>query len=236
MNARMPMNAPEQVLPAARPHAAWRWAANGVTVCILALGLLAAALAATGRSPLAAILIVLAALIDGTDGALARRAGGPTRAGAILDLLADQTAFGLAPAALAVAVAHPAPPIAWLLVLALSVYLAAALWRLVRSARLALSKPSGPYVGLPMPTAGCLLAGLALNLPPLWVSAAVLLISLLAISRRPYPSVPWMWQQRPVSLLAFVSVSAILLALSPQFGLLFAAALCAAYSWIRPVP
>jgi CDP-diacylglycerol---serine O-phosphatidyltransferase len=228
--------------PAAGARAAWRWAANGATVCILGLGLLAAALAVAGGPPgrgtvpIAAIRIVLAALIDGADGALARRAGGPTRAGAILDILADLSAFGLAPAALAAAgAAAGAPEIVWPLVLALSVYLAAALWRLVRSARLAFSKPAGWYVGLPMPTAGCLLAGLVLNLPPIWVSAAVLVISLLGVSRRPYPSVPWMWQQRPASLLAFVVVSAVVMALAPSAGLLVAAGVCAAYPWVRPV-
>ncbi len=229
-----------------KPRAAWRWAANGVTVCILGLGLLATLLAAAGATavrgsgPMAMILIVLAALIDGADGALARRAGGPTRAGAILDILADLAAFGLAPATLAMAAAvsgaAPRPPqTVWLLVLALDVYLAAALWRLVRSVRLALSKPAGLYVGLPMPTCGCLLTGLALNLPPIWLIPAVLVISLLAVSRRPYPSVPWMWQRRPAGLLAFVAVTAVVMALSPRAGLLLAAAVCAVYPWIRPV-
>jgi len=210
----------------------------------MAIGLLAADLAATGRGPLAAIVIVLAALIDGADGALARRAGGPTRAGAMLDILADLSAFGLAPVTLAAAAlvvtagASAAPRTAesvWPLALALSLYLAAALWRLVRSARLAFSKPARLYVGLPMPTAGCLLSGLALNLPPLWVSAVLVVVSLLAVSRRAYPSVPWMWQHRPASLLALVAVAAVVLVLAPNVGLLFAAALCAAYPWIRPV-
>jgi hypothetical protein len=57
----------------------------------------------------------------------------------------------------------------------------------------------------------------------------------LAVSRRPYPSVPWMWQQRPASLLAFVVVSAIVMALAPSAGLLVAAGVCAAYPWVRPV-
>ena len=234
------METTERALPpAAGPRAGWRWAANGVTVFILALGVLAVVLTSAGRGPIAAIVIVLAALIDGADGALARRAGGPTRAGAVLDILADLTAFGLAPAALTVAAAAGAAPrtpaTIWPPALALSLYLAAALWRLVRSARLALFKPVGVYVGLPMPTAGCLLAGLALNLPLIWLSPAVLVIGLLAVSRRAYPSVPWMWQQRPASLVAFAAVAAVALALSPSLGLLVAASLCAAYPWVRPV-
>jgi len=228
------MDRPETALnlPQPRPRAAWRWAANIVTICILALGLAAASLAWAGNRPLAAGLIVLAALVDGADGALARRAGGPTRTGAVLDVLGDLTAFGLAPAALAAAGTRSS---AWQLWLALAVYLAAAAWRLVRSARLALTKPAGLYLGLPMPTAGCLLAGLVLNLPPVWVAAGVLLISLLAVSRRPYPSVPWMWRLRPASLLLFVAASAVVLVLAPPLGLLFAAGVCAAYPWIRRV-
>jgi len=238
------MDTPEHALGLPRPRAAWRWAANAVTVSILLLGLAAAAAALWPLAPrpaanqaLAAGLVVLAALVDGADGALARRAGGPTRTGAVLDVLGDVTAFGLAPAALAAATAaRLAPTSLWLAAPALAAYLAAAVWRLVRSARLALVKPAGLYVGLPMPTAGCLLAGLALNLPPLWVAGAVLLISALAVSRRPYPSVPWMWRQRPASLIVFVAASAVVLALAPPLGLLFAASVCAAYPWLRRVP
>jgi CDP-diacylglycerol--serine O-phosphatidyltransferase len=233
------MDAPESALGLTQPRTVWRWAANAVTVGICGLGLLAAALTAARRGTglIAAGLIVVAALVDGADGALARRAGGPTRTGAVLDVVADLTVFGIAPAGLALASAGPQTPgNIWPLALALGVYLAATLWRLVRSARLALSKPAGLYVGLPMPTAGCLLAGLALNLPSIWVTVAVLLISALAVSRRPYPSVPWMWQRRRASLVAFVAVSALVIALSPSAGLLFAAGVCAAYPWLRPVP
>jgi CDP-diacylglycerol--serine O-phosphatidyltransferase len=224
------MDIPERSLGLGPPRAAWRWAANSVTLCILGMGLLATAWRGAGL--LATGIIVLAAFLDGADGALARRAGGPTRTGALLDIIADLTAFGVAPAAMALAIA---PPGAWPLGVALGVYLAAALARLIRSAKLALSKPAGLYVGLPMPTAGCLVAGLALNLPAPWVAVAVLTISGLAISHRPYPSVAWMWQNRRASLLIFLVVTAIVTALSPSAGLLFAAAVCAGYPWARPV-
>lgn len=232
------MDTSERALGLRRPRAAWRWAANGVTICILALGLAATAVALwpAGSRSLAAGLVVVAALVDGADGALARRAGGPTRTGAVLDVLADLSAFGLAPVAIAAASgAAQAPSGVWLVWPALAVYLAAGAWRLVRSARLALRKPAGLYVGLPMPTAGCLLAGLALNLPGVWVAAGVLLISLLAVSRRPYPSVPWMWRRRPASLVGFVAAAAVVLVVAPPLGLLFAAGVCAAYPWVRRV-
>ena len=114
-------------------------------------------------------------------------------------------------------------------------FLAAALARLIRSARLVLTKPSGLYVGLPMPTAGCLVAGLAINLPMAWVAAMILVISLLAISRRLYPSVPWMWQRRRASLLIFLVLTAAVAMWSPRAGLLFGAAACTGYPWIWPI-
>src|SRR5579859_1050501 len=225
------MNVPERPLQLARPRvAAWRWAANGATLCIAGLGLLAVGW--RGSSVVAAGLIVLAALVDGADGALARRAGGPTRAGAALDIVGDFTAFGVAPAALSLtrAPAHP-----WPLVMALRLFLAAALARLIRSASLVLSKPAGLYVGLPMPTAGCLVAGLALSLPAAWVAAAVLVTSALAISRRPYPSVPWLWQRRRASLFIFLALTAAVAVWSPHAGLLFGAVACAGYPWVQPI-
>ena len=228
----------QRLLETGLPQAAWRWLANLATVGIFGLGLLATAWRGTGL--LAAGVIAAAALLDGVDGALARWAGGPTVTGAVLDILADFTAFGVAPAGLALGVAG-APgmarttSMAWPLGLVLGLYLAAALARLVRSARLAFSKPAGIYVGLPMPTAGCLVAGLALNLPVVWVGAAILLISGLAISRRQYPSVPWMWQHRQRSLLIFVAITLVVTAFSPRAGLLVAAAVCAVYPWVRPV-
>jgi CDP-diacylglycerol--serine O-phosphatidyltransferase len=236
------MDAPDVALGLGRRRAAWRWAANAATLGILALGLLALAWGVASAGLPVAVIIVAAALLDGADGALARRAGGPSRTGAVLDILGDFTAFGLAPAALALA---RSPAGAWPLVPALAVYLAAALARLVRSARLALGRkaaerrPNGLYVGLPMPTAGCLVAGLALALPAGWLagglSAALLLISLLAVSRRPYPSVPWLWRWRRASLVVFLPVVALLAAWSPSLGLVLTAATCALYPWLWPV-
>jgi CDP-diacylglycerol---serine O-phosphatidyltransferase len=224
------MDSPERWIGLEWPQAGWRWVANLATLGIFGMGLLATAWRGTGL--LAAGVIVLAALMDGADGALARRAGGPSHTGAVLDIVADFAAFGVAPAGLALA---RAPAGAWPLAAALALYLAASLARLIRSARLVFTKSPGLYVGLPMPTAGCLVAGLALNLPAGWVGVAALVVSGLAISRRPYPSVPWMWQQRRVNLLIFVAATVLVTALSPRAGLLFGAAVCAAYPWIKPV-
>ncbi|ADJ15546.1 protein sorting system archaetidylserine synthase [Halalkalicoccus jeotgali] len=77
--------------------------ADAVTVGNAALGFLAAALATTDVAA-AARLVLLAAVLDGLDGVLARRYGG-TPAGPYLDSLADVASFGVAPAMLAVTLA-----------------------------------------------------------------------------------------------------------------------------------
>ncbi|MCL7416543.1 MAG: protein sorting system archaetidylserine synthase [Halalkalicoccus sp.] len=80
--------------------------ADAVTVGNAALGFLAAAIAAVDVA-VAAQFVLLAAVLDGVDGVLARRYGG-TRAGPYLDSLADVASFGVAPAMLVIALAEDA--------------------------------------------------------------------------------------------------------------------------------
>jgi CDP-diacylglycerol--serine O-phosphatidyltransferase len=72
--------------------------ADAVTVGNAMLGFLAA-FVATRDAGLAARIVLLAAVMDGLDGVVARRRGG-TRAGPYLDSLADVASFGVAPALL----------------------------------------------------------------------------------------------------------------------------------------
>lgn len=71
---------------------------NLVTLVALCLGLTAIRLAAEGRFEQAVYLIILAAILDGLDGRIARALKGTTRFGAELDSLADFVDFGVAPA------------------------------------------------------------------------------------------------------------------------------------------
>jgi CDP-diacylglycerol--serine O-phosphatidyltransferase len=71
---------------------------NAVTLAAVCAGLTAIRLAVTGRLELAAALIVLAAILDGIDGRLARLTGSESAIGAELDSLADVLNFGAAPA------------------------------------------------------------------------------------------------------------------------------------------
>lgn len=73
-------------------------APNLVTILALCLGLTAIRLAYEGRLQPAVIAIIVAAVLDGVDGRLARLLKGTSRFGAELDSLSDFVNFGVAPA------------------------------------------------------------------------------------------------------------------------------------------
>lgn len=73
-------------------------APNLVTVLGLCLGLTAIRLAYEGKLELAVICIIVAGVLDGIDGRLARFLKGTSRFGAELDSLSDFVCFGVAPA------------------------------------------------------------------------------------------------------------------------------------------
>ena len=71
---------------------------NAVTVLALCFGLTGVRFAIAGEWEKAVASIVVAAVLDGIDGRIARLLKGATRFGAELDSLSDVTAFGVAPA------------------------------------------------------------------------------------------------------------------------------------------
>src|SRR3954451_4644388 len=71
---------------------------NMITLLALCAGLTAIRMAVEARLELALAAIVLAALLDGIDGRVARLLKGTSRFGAELDSLADFVNFGVAPA------------------------------------------------------------------------------------------------------------------------------------------
>jgi CDP-diacylglycerol--serine O-phosphatidyltransferase len=73
---------------------------NMVTIIGLCFGLTAIRFAFEGRFEVAATLLILASLIDATDGLLARRLNASSSFGAELDSLSDFVCFGVAPALL----------------------------------------------------------------------------------------------------------------------------------------
>lgn len=73
---------------------------NMITLVALCLGLTAIRLAYEGRWAPAVYAIIIAAVLDGIDGRVARLLKGTSRFGAELDSLADFVSFGVAPALL----------------------------------------------------------------------------------------------------------------------------------------
>lgn len=154
--------------------------ANLVTSTSLVLGFLAL-LCAPQRPAVATGLVLLAAVLDVVDGALARRAGGDRTFGAQLDSLTDLLCFCVVPAfVLHHAVSSPLGAVA------ASAFLVAGAWRL---ARFPLVQQSGSFVGLPTPAGGGLLMVLSTWAPaPVAVGAGVVLAGLMASTVR-FPSV-----------------------------------------------
>jgi phosphatidylserine synthase len=206
---------------------AWRIAADLASGGVFTCGILAVA---SRESPTRfAVLVVAAGLLDGVDGALARRAGGPSAHGATLDVIADLAAFCLAPAALALT----QPRLQAVLPAALAVLCAfvfASLFRLIRSRR-AFLHPGPAYCGLPMPTVGALVTGMCLTLPTPLFFAGTMLISQLAVSRRPYPRLAWLWRFERSAFIALVAMAIGLAFFSPGHALLISG-IYAAYPWI----
>jgi len=135
----------------------------------------------------ACLLVVLAGVLDGLDGVVARRLG-PSVVGARLDAACDLLTFGAVPALLLGAVDARRPPIwAGLAVAMAGTYLLAAVFRLARHAR-SHDTRQRCFRGLPMPSAAA--ASIAVVLVAPHDAAQLGLVAgvcLLMISEVPYP-------------------------------------------------
>ncbi|MCW5681355.1 MAG: CDP-diacylglycerol--serine O-phosphatidyltransferase [Xanthobacteraceae bacterium] len=129
---------------------------NLVTLLALCLGLTAIRMAIEGRMDLAIAGIVLAAILDGVDGRLARYLQSQSRFGAELDSLADFMNFGCAPALILFFWGlGPLKTLGWIVML---VFALCAALRLARF-NVMLDDPNRPafagnfFVGIPAPAA-----------------------------------------------------------------------------------
>ncbi len=130
-----------------------------LTVGALCAGLTGVKFAAAGRVDLAMGLVVVAAILDGLDGRIARLLGASTKIGAELDSLADAINFGVTPALILYFSGFGASPFGWIVAL---LFVVAMVLRLARFNTLAADSTAPPYtrdffVGVPAP-AGALLA------------------------------------------------------------------------------
>lgn len=168
---------------------------NFITLLGLCAGLTAIRYAIDGRYELAAGLILLAAVLDGMDGLVARKLNAASHFGAELDSLSDFVCFGVAPAILIYHFAlQSAAGLGWLLALVF------ALCACLRLARFNVGRNAPPppgrayFVGVPAPAGAMLgLLPLFLTLSGLWdmrglpilVALYLAFVGLLMISRLP---------------------------------------------------
>ncbi|NNC73253.1 MAG: phosphatidylcholine/phosphatidylserine synthase [Sphingomonadaceae bacterium] len=167
---------------------------NAITVLALSMGLSAVRFALEQRWEAALASIVIAGILDGFDGRIARLLNGETRFGAELDSLSDVIAFGVSPAILVYLWSlQQLPRYGWIFALG---FAAACALRLARfnaniDADEQPHKSAGYLTGVPSPTA----AGLSLVPIFLW------LVTEQEVFRSFYLVAPWM------ALIAFLMVS-----------------------------
>ena len=179
-------------------------APNLITLLALCLGLTSIRLAFEGRLEPAIIAIVVAAMLDGVDGRVARLLKGTSRFGAELDSLADFVNFGVAPALVLYSfILHQARAFGWIIAL---IFAIATGLRLARF-NVMIEDPDRPewkkdfFVGMPAPAgAGTVLLPIYLHflgVRPEWqflpiVLGYVLVIALLMVSTIPtYSGKTW---------------------------------------------
>ncbi|GIP45927.1 CDP-diacylglycerol--serine O-phosphatidyltransferase [Paenibacillus sp. J45TS6] len=161
---------------------------NLFTLGNLSLGMIAILLASEGRYSLAAIMVVVAMLMDGLDGRIARALNAQSDFGKELDSLSDMISFGAAPAYIMYSVSFQEAPIAL-------AWIVTCLFPICGALRLARFnvRPGIPgyFTGLPIPAAGGVLATLSLfskDISAPFMMIATLLLAYLMISSLKYPN------------------------------------------------
>lgn len=161
---------------------------NLFTLGNLFLGMLAIMLALDGKFSLAAIMVIIAMLLDGLDGSAARALNCQSEFGKELDSLSDVISFGVAPAIIMYIIAFNDVPhsLAWIVTAIFPMCGA------LRLARFNVHKGiPGYFIGLPIPAAGGVLATLSLfhrDITFPYFMIAMLLLSYLMVSSVRYPN------------------------------------------------
>jgi len=144
---------------------------NLITLLALCMGLTAIRFAIEGQFEIAVVAVIVAAILDGLDGRIARVLRGTTRFGAELDSLADFVDFGVAPALILYFWGlHEMKSFGWFAAL---VFAIAAALRLARF-NVMIDDPNRPswqahfFTGMPAP------AGAIVGLLPLYLNLSIL--------------------------------------------------------------
>ena len=155
------------------------------TLANLLLGVLSLIFTMDDQFKRSAVMILLAMVLDGMDGRLARRLDATSPFGKELDSLADLVSFGVAPAILLYALG-----IKNLGLLGLSLTLAFALCGAIRLAKFNTLNISNYFIGVPITAAGSLVALLSLlynELPAIVFPIVMVLLSYLMVSNIKVP-------------------------------------------------
>jgi CDP-diacylglycerol--serine O-phosphatidyltransferase len=193
-----------------------------------------------GNLELASMLIIVAAVLDGLDGRIARLTGTTSDFGLEFDSLADVVSFGVAPAILAYHWALlPGGRLGWSLAF---LYVVCAAMRLARFNLKSMVHDKRFFVGLPSPMAGCMVACLAFAFPEprrgAWLVAPAALfvfsVAVLMVSRLRYRSFKEIDLRNRRSYIYVLPMAAIVVAvfLHPEGVLLV---LCSAYLLSAPL-
>lgn len=195
--------------------------------------------ASLGHLEVAAALIVLAAVLDGFDGRIARMTGTSSLFGKEFDSLADIVSFGVAPALLAYHWALHPGRFGWILAF---IYVVCAAMRLARFNIHASSADKRFFVGLPSPMAAGVLACIVYAVPDpprsQWIAAGLLMLVLamavLMISRVRYRSFREFELRSRRSYINVLPIAAVLVAvaLNPKAILLV---ICTGYVLSGPI-
>jgi CDP-diacylglycerol--serine O-phosphatidyltransferase len=192
------------------------------TVGNLFCGFLSLVLCFRGAFEQAALLVIVAAVLDGLDGRIARLTGSTSEFGNEFDSLADLLSFGVAPAML---VYHwsliDLGRIGWLVAF---IFVVCAAMRLARYNIHSSVADRRYFAGLPSPSAGGALACLtfAFPQPPVaeWIAAGLAVyvggLGLLMVSRFRYPSFKQLDLRNRRSYIYVLPVAAMLVAVAMQ--------------------
>ncbi len=163
---------------------------NLFTIANLFLGIVAILISINGDPATASVMVIIAMLMDGLDGRVARALNVQSEFGKELDSLSDVISFGVAPAFIIYVVAFQPvglnPALAWTVT---------SLFPICGAVRLArfnvVAGTPGYFIGLPIPAAGGILATLSLfhkELPLVVLMLATIALSLLMVSTVKYPN------------------------------------------------
>ncbi len=220
---------------------------NVITLLALCLGLTAIRFGVEGKLENAVIAILIAALLDGVDGRVARFLKGTSRFGAELDSLSDFVNFGVAPAlVLYTFVLRDLQTAGWIIAL---VFAIAAALRLARF-NVSIDDPERPewqknyFVGVPAPAGATVVLlpvylhflGLPIASVSIVVGLYVLAIAFLMVSRIPTYAGKTLGSRIPREhVLPLFLVSVLVVALLVSFTFLFLTVATIAYLTLIPL-